>query len=181
MSRRITANGLGFLLQGYNVLKLHCGDGCTTLWIHTKNHWLVRLKWMNDMLYELYLNATALKIYILVHIGEEAQQVQTSTSLSFPLSPLYPFPHPHALQVPWPRQSHLYSVWTRLVIISFFPKNLGFTSRLLLLRFLYSCRCPLYRTPVISMLTLFSVCSNIRVIIIHHTNWDTFLNERGHY
>ena len=48
---RVTANRA---LCG--VMKLDSSDGCITLWIHHKSHWVAYYKRVNCMIHELYLN-----------------------------------------------------------------------------------------------------------------------------
>lgn len=58
----LTTSGFMFLFfrRDKNVLKLVCGDGCTTSWIYLK-HWIVYFKWKNCMVCELYLNNAIFK------------------------------------------------------------------------------------------------------------------------
>ena len=50
----------GNFLGKENVLKLDCGDGCTTLYIY-QSHWIMYLEWIKFLVCKLYLNEVVLK------------------------------------------------------------------------------------------------------------------------
>lgn len=60
----VSANGKRAYLGGdENILTLDIGDGTVMgyIWEYTKNYWIVHFKWINIMVYELYLGKIIFK------------------------------------------------------------------------------------------------------------------------